>query len=161
MSWQAHQPVNEEERRHDRSWNDPPMFTDDQLNKAAKVPIHKKYARVVAPEINPGPGYHGQQQPFNPMTSLPGTSQPSQQYGQQYGQQFGYGQQPQHQLPQPHQPQYQLPQPHQPQHQLPQPHQPQHQLPQPHQPQYQTQQTNQPHHQVTYGQPWDQQQRQY
>lgn len=81
MSWQAHQPLNEEERRHDRSWNDPPLFTDDQLTKAnPKVPIHKKYGRVVAPEIAHGGGGFGQQPNYNnPIGGQqPGFVQPNQ-----------------------------------------------------------------------------------
>src|SRR5256885_1452439 len=38
----------EERRRHDKSWNDPPIFSYDQLNNATtsghtRVPLHKRY----------------------------------------------------------------------------------------------------------------------
>lgn len=54
--------MNEEDRRrHDKSWNDPPLFTYDQLNEAStgtnKVPLHKRYNHPpVAPEMSPGMG---------------------------------------------------------------------------------------------------------
>ena len=86
--------MNEEDRRrHDKSWNDPPLFTYDQLNQAvpSKVPLHKRYSSPpVAPEMNPGmrQGMYGQQQPVGQF------GQPVYGGGQPGGQQW---QQPQQQ----------------------------------------------------------------
>lgn len=64
----------DERRRHERSWNDPPLFSYDQLNKpTSQASLHKRYSRPMAPEFNPVrqgapsgyPGMAGQ-----PMTAM-------------------------------------------------------------------------------------------
>ena len=45
----------QERRRHEKSWNDPPLFSYDQLNKSTpQVPLHKRYSRPMAPEFMQG-----------------------------------------------------------------------------------------------------------
>lgn len=85
----------DERRRHEKSWNDPPFFSWDQLNKsssqASKVPLHKRYSRPMAPEVNPAtvrqpvqtgyPGMQGQMNAYhNAPSAAPATSQPTNYY---------------------------------------------------------------------------------
>lgn len=91
--------MNEEDRRrHDKSWNDPPLFTYDQLNQAStgapKVPLHKRYhVAPVAPEMSPGmgrPGMYGQPPapgyPVQPQSGYPGHQSGGQWQQQQHWQ---------------------------------------------------------------------------
>jgi hypothetical protein len=61
--------MNEEDRRrHDKAWNDPPLFSYDQLNKQPSqgVPINRRYKHP-APEPNQMYGY----QPGQPNATAP------------------------------------------------------------------------------------------
>lgn len=79
------------DKRHEKSWNDPPMFSAEQMNKATgSVPLSKRYRYPQAPAQAPNQMY--QQQPNVGMNSGYGYQQPQgntlqQSYGQPQQQQ--------------------------------------------------------------------------
>ncbi|XP_017492772.1 PREDICTED: ribonucleoprotein RB97D-like [Rhagoletis zephyria] len=83
------------DRRHEKSWNDPPMFSVEQLNKASgSVPLNKRYRYPQAPVQAPNQMYQQQQQqPNMGMTGGYGYQQPAN------NPQLSYGQPQQQQYP--------------------------------------------------------------
>lgn len=46
--------MNADERRHDKAWNDPPMFATDEVARSTnRLPLHKRYPAPAAPVANP------------------------------------------------------------------------------------------------------------
>lgn len=93
--------MNEEDRRrHDKSWNDPPLFTSEQM-RLASIPKSgiraKRYANPVAPEVAGRrasfPGQQQMMQQQQPSYPQPGIMPPAHQQHAMHQQGPGWGQQ--------------------------------------------------------------------